>query len=474
MSFISLTFVIFLILVVPLYYIVPFQYRWIFLLIISYIFYSFARLDFFIYLAFVTISTFCIALYIEKLNRHEKSQKLKKFWLALALILNLGIIIFFKFSNFVVTNFNYDSNLIPNINFLILPLGLSFYTFQALSYVIDVYKKKIKAETNIAKYALFISFFPQFIMGPISRYQELNHQFYQRYIFDKNRFVYGIQRIILGFFKKIVVADRLAIFIEHNYLYYNDCSGFVLLITTLLYSFQVYADFSSYMDIAVGVANCLGIDIQENFKSPFFSKSMKEFWTRWHITLGTWFRDYVYIPLGGSRVNKFRHIFNIIFVWFFVGLWHGFTLNFIAFGLAHGIIIIITIYLGRYISSKYKFNSKIFDIINMFMVFFIFSIFNIFPRIPNIYDGLKIIKKIFTDMSCNGMFAGLTTNFFDISEWIVSVLSIIFLLIIDYLYLKNKLRNISIKSRLLLAYFLLVCILIFGKFGNTTFIYFEF
>jgi len=484
MLFISLTFIIFLLIIFPIYFVISNKFKWIFLLICSYIYYGFANPKFLIFLIISTISTYFVGIKLNKLNKFEEhTQKnvnfQKKCYLILALIINLGLVFCFKQINFI--NNNLSLSFILN---LAVPLGISYYTLQALGYTIDIYRKVAKPETNIAKYALFVSYFPQFVMGPISRFNELHYQFFEKHNFNKEQFIYGIRRILYGFFKKLVIADRIGIFTNTIYSNYNEFSGTTLVLTIILYTFQLYADFSGYMDIAIGVSNCFGITIQENFKSPFFSKSIQEFWTRWHITLYTWFKDYVFYPIIFSKfvkklhgylknknqlISMFPAITAIMIVWFFVGLWHGYQPHYIINGLYNGMLIVIYMFIQKY---------DIFKNLNVYiktLFTFIVVVFGIFIlTVPSLTDLGNILHRIVQYPISNNILSELNISAFLFYDWWIIVLGITALLVVDFLKYKNKFNIQNIKLNFVIMYALLLAVVVCGIFGETTFIYLRF
>ena len=495
MSFISIEFIIFLLIFFPIYFAINDKYKWYLLLLSSYIFYSFSNIKFFIFLLISTISTFFISLLIEKINNKEdfflsnnsnisssykkqyiKDNNFKKnILLYSVIIINLGMIFFFKFND--------SFHFYKAIDF-ILPLGISFYTLQALGYTIDVHRKLVKPEKNIFKYALFVSYFPQFIMGPISKFNELSYQFFIKHSFNKKLFVEGIERMLWGFFKKLVIADRIEIFVNSIFNNYTDHSGIVLFITIILYSFQIYADFSGYMDIAVGVSKCFGINIRENFKSPYFSASIQEFWTRWHITFYNWIKDYMFYPLVRSKylikigdyfsnspfILAYSHIIIAVLIsWTFVGLWHGIKLHYVVASTYQAILLIICILLHKYNIFK---NLNVF--IKIICTFILVSFGHFLLMVPSTAKAIEIIHKIFIYPISNNIISELITESFYIDQWFVTVLGLIVLLIVDFIKLKNKIVINNIKLNLFIIYLLLLCIVICGKFGPTSFIYFRF
>ena len=336
MLFNSLGFLVFYPLAAIAFFICPKPYRWLLLLCASYYFYSRWQL---IYVGLIILSTlldFHVALAIE----NEKTQFAKRSWLAASLVGNLGLLFFFKYYNFLAESLNAAQAIVsglpqlPNSNFL-LPVGISFYTFQTLSYTFEVYLGRQKAETRFGIFALYVAFFPQLVAGPIERPQHLLWQLKQDFNFDYGRAVSGLQLMLWGFFKKMVVADNLARVVDHVYDSPADFTGPAYTVATVFFAFQIFCDFSGYSDIAIGAARLLGVDLMKNFDRPYFSKSIPEFWRRWHISLSTWFRDYVFIPLGGSRISPARTYFNLLVVFLASGLWHGAAWNFLVWGLLH-------------------------------------------------------------------------------------------------------------------------------------------
>jgi len=324
MLFNSFNFFYFFPVVVILYFVLPNRIRWFWLLITSYFFYMCWNPKYALLILTSTIITYITAIYIQK----EGDDKNKKLYVAISFISNLAILVGFKYFNFINENvailFNeFGLNWqISNLNIL-LPVGISFYTFQALSYTMDVYRGDIKATRNFGKYALFVSFFPQLVAGPIEKSANLLPQFDKIVKFNYERIKDGMVMVMWGLFKKLVIADRLAILVNTVYNSPKEYAGFELIIATCFFAVQILCDFSAYTDIAIGAAKILGFDLMKNFDRPYFSKSIPEFWRRWHISLGAWFKDYLYFPLGGSRVSKLLKYRNVMIVFLVSGLWHG-------------------------------------------------------------------------------------------------------------------------------------------------------
>ena len=315
-----------------------------FVLIASYVFYGWWDWRFLFLIAFTSLCSWGSGLLIAK----AESDKMAKIWLIANIIINIGILAAFKYYDFFVTEFG-RLFAVSTDNILlraILPVGISFYTFQALSYSIDVYRKKVAPTTDIVAFFAFIAFFPQLVAGPIERATNLLPQFQKNRIFQYEQAVDGMRQILWGLFKKMVVADTCAIYVNQVWSTYDQHSGSTLLLAAILFTFQIYGDFSGYSDIAIGTAKLFGIKLMRNFNNPYFSRDIAEFWRKWHISLTTWFRDYVYIPLGGSRVNKAKIIRNTFVIFLISGLWHGANWTFLAWGAFHAILFLPLILLG--------------------------------------------------------------------------------------------------------------------------------
>ncbi len=286
--------------------------------------------------------------YFAGLLIEKKEGSARKFWLVMSLIANIGVLAVFKYYNFFIDNIHtgalfFGKSVTLPILKIALPIGLSFHTFQAMSYTIEVYRKNQQAERNFIVYALYVMFYPQLVAGPIERPQNILAQLKEYRPYDWNNAKEGLSRMLWGFFKKVVVADRLAMITERTYAHIHDSSSLALFAGAVFYSFQIYCDFSGYSDIALGAAKVMNIRLMENFNQPYLSRGISEFWSRWHISLSSWFRDYVYIPLGGNRKGKLRHKLNVIVVFLLSGLWHGANWTFVVWGLLHGLLVILLI-----------------------------------------------------------------------------------------------------------------------------------
>ncbi|MCD4712278.1 MAG: MBOAT family protein [Clostridiales bacterium] len=400
MLFNSFSFLLFFPIVTLIYFLVPHKIRYLWLLGASYFFYMSWNPKYALLIATSTVITYLSGLLIDS----TKSRFKRKLWVGLSFASNLAILFFFKYFDFAVGNLGRVMASM-GIEFMqptfdvILPVGISFYTFQALSYTMDVYRREIFVEKNIAKYALFVSFFPQLVAGPIERSKNLLVQIEARHYFDYDRVKSGLLIMLWGLFLKLVIADRVAILVNQVYGDYAQYAGLQLVIATLLFGIQIYCDFGSYSYIAIGSAQVMGFTLMENFKQPYFARSITEFCQRWHISLSTWFRDYLYIPLGGNRKGKFRKYINIMIVFIVSGLWHGASWNFVIWGALHGIFQVIGL-----ITSPFK--AKVADRLGVdrinfsyqlgqgIITFILVNFAWIFFRAPNFTAARGIIDRI--------------------------------------------------------------------------------
>lgn len=344
MLFSSLTFlIIFLPVLLVIYYLIKEKYRNYILLIFSLIFYSWGEPKYILLMIISIIINYIMALLIDKFRKNSKSL------LILTIIINIGLLIFFKYSNFFITTFNDLTNNNLKLLNIALPIGISFYTFQILSYVIDVYRKKVEVQNNIFLLGTYISFFPQLIAGPIVRYQSIEKQLKSRK-HSVEKFSNGLRRFIIGLGKKVIIANNVAIIADTIFNTNNvgNYSYLVIIIGLISYTIQIYFDFSGYSDMAIGLGKMFGFEFDENFNYPYMAISITDFWSRWHISLSTWFKDYVYIPLGGNKCSKLKWIRNFLTVWLLTGLWHGASWNFVIWGLFYGIILLLEkMYFGK-------------------------------------------------------------------------------------------------------------------------------
>jgi D-alanyl-lipoteichoic acid acyltransferase DltB (MBOAT superfamily) len=332
--------------------------------------------------------------YFAAIQIEKAQEKHKKKYLLLSLLGNLGILLFFKYFNFFLDNVNHLTTLLPFIKTrlthlnIILPIGLSFHTFQAISYVVEVYKGNQKPEKKYGIYALYVMFFPQLVAGPIERPQNMLHQFHEENKFSFDNFFSGLRLILWGLFLKSVIADRLAIPVDIVYNSYSQWHGLAIFIATIFFAIQIYCDFAGYSYIAIGIARIMGFSLMKNFNLPYFSNNIEVFWKKWHISLSSWFKDYVYIPLGGNRVSKTVYIRNILIVFILSGFWHGANYTFIAWGLYHAILVLSLLFI-----NKLKFQIPIF--LSILFTFFLVCLGWIFFRAENIHIANNMILEIF-------------------------------------------------------------------------------
>lgn len=488
MIFNSLEYFIFFFAVVILYFLISSKYRWILLLLGSYYFYMSSNPKYIVFILFSTILTYFFALKIEKIE----NILVRKKYLILCLILNIFGLLFFKYFNFLNINLgilaeklNFSWK-IPNLKYA-MPLGISFYTFQTTGYLIDVYKNKSKAEKNLGKYSLFVIFFPLVLAGPIERSTNFLKQLDKKVYFSYERIKDGLLLILWGLFKKVVIADRLAALVNTVFDNVGNYRGFPLIIASVFFTFQIYCDFSSYSDIAVGSARVLGYSLIKNFDTPYFSKSVGEFWRRWHISLSTWFRDYLYIPLGGNRVTKQRKYINLMIVFLVSGLWHGANWTFILWGALHGIFQILGSelkVLKEKIVKLFKISEESYSykIFQVFITFFLVNFAWIFFRVNSLKDGKYFVKNMWK-IDLKFLFDGSLYKLgLDKADFKLSIFLIIILVVIEYLNKKDnikiKLKNEPLITRWGIYYILIFVIIIFGFYGGkydaSKFIYLQF
>lgn len=497
MSYSSVTFILFVALTVLAYFVFPIRKnKWIVLLVSSYFFYLFAGYKYIFFILFTSSSTYLIARWIDKIscvsneklkaNKKEwdretkklyknKTKRNKRFVMLLCLVLNFGILAFLKYYNFFAGSLNdilgeFGMNLsVPTLK-LFLPLGISFYTFQSMGYIVDVYREKFHAEKNIAKFALFVSFFPQIIQGPISFYDQLAHQLYEPHKMDFTRIKYGCELILWGYFKKLVIADRAVIAINTVVTDYNSYNGTTLTFTVLLYAVQLYADFSGGIDISRGIAQILGIDMAENFKRPYFSKSINEYWRRWHITLGAWMKEYIFYPLSlsgvffgtskkmkmssfgatkaGAHIAKvFPTAFASLIVFLVVGVWHGASWKYVAFGLWNGGVIMVSILLKpifdislrkMHVDSQTVF-WRLFQTLRTFVIVCVGYVFDI---APNFKQAMWTFKEIVLDHNVKQSIVDMLN--IGLSKFDLKILAVSCILLFGVSVVQEK-KNMSIR-----------------------------
>lgn len=497
MLFNSFEFLIFFPLVVLVYYLIPHKVRYIWILITSYYFYLNWNVLYGSILLGITAVTYIAALLIDKRMSAEHGSKKGrgKAILISAIILCLAVLAVFKYSDFIVANLQKALSVIKlNIHLsnrfsLVLPVGISFYIFQSLGYVIDVYRRNVRAEKNFMLYAAFISFFPQLVAGPIERADKLLPQFSEKHIFDLSKVKANLLLMLWGFFMKVVVADRIAIFVDRIYDDYTNLNGWLLLMATVLFAFQIYCDFAGYTTIAIGAAGVMGFELMDNFKSPYCATGMRDFWARWHISLTGWFRDYVYIPLGGNRKGKIRKEINTIIVFLLSGLWHGANWSFVLWGGLNGLFIAIedlTENVRRKVGDILKIKSEmpVFRVIRTIVTFVLVDFTWIFFRANGTKDALLIIKEMLHLENIN-VFYDNTIHFYIMEKHIffMMLVSILILIVVDICHNHNiHIRSLVEKGNIVLRWIfylgLIMAVLVFGVWGpsfdDTAFIYFQF
>lgn len=530
MIFTSYTFFFFLIITFLLYYLIPKKFQWVLLLIASGIFYAYAGLKFLIYIMATILSTYLFSIKISQsheeqelylkvnksnLSRGERKEYREKTkatrWklLVFCLIINFGILAVIKYADFAIANINSSFSFfnvgkqLSFANFAV-PLGISFYTFQTMGYIIDIYRKKYPYEKNIFKLALFTSFFPQLIQGPISRFDDLKKTMFKEHSFDINEISLALQRITWGFFKKLVIADRLLNSVTTIVKDPNEYQGIYVLLLMFLYAIQLYADFTGGIDITIGIAQIFGIKIQENFIRPYFSKSTVEYWRRWHISLGSWFREYLFYPISVSRPmlnlskwsrkklgdgigKRFPIYIASIILWFITGIWHGAAWNFIVWGLLNCLVILVS----QELEPLYDRFHKRFDVKGKFLfrlfqvarTFWIMSFIRVLDCYRDVSTTFRMYTTVVTNLNFMELFqGGLLKIGLSVADYIVLIPAVLLVLIVSLIGRTGSVREkIAKKPELVryLAYSALVfAIIIFGAYGigydSSQFIYSQF
>jgi len=530
MLFTTYRFIIFLLILFVMYYIVPKRFRWLLLLLASYIFYAYAGVKYLIYILATTASTYVISLRLvriqkaqtsylkekrEELTREERKaykaamKSRQRKWLALCLVFNFGILAVLKYGNFTITNINgllqlfHTGKQLSLIGFA-LPLGISFYTFQTMGYLIDVYREKYPYEKNILKLALFISFFPQLLQGPISRFDDLKETLFSEHSFEFRNLSFGLQRILWGFFKKLVIADRLLVGV--NTIVHNpeEFKGVYVLVGMFFYAITLYADFTGGIDIAIGSAELLGIRIKENFERPYFSKSIAEYWRRWHISLGSWFKEYMFYPISVSKpmldFSKFckAHVgewigkrisiyIASVIVWFTTGIWHGAAWNYIVWGLLNCLVILVSQELSPFYDKFHgRFHVQHTFWYRLFQVgrtFWLMSFLRTLDCYRNVGLTFKMYGTIITKFNIMELFqGGLMQLGLTISDYLVLILSVTLILLVSLTGRSGSVREKLAARPMLLRYAtyfaIFLAILILGAYGvgydSSQFIYSKF
>jgi len=473
MLFNSLAFLIFFPVVTLLYFLLPHKFRWFLLLAASCFFYMFFKPEYILILAFTIVIDYFAGILLE--NEPDKIRRKK--YLVMSLIANIGVLAVFKYYNFINSNITGIAllfgckNHLPFLNWL-LPIGLSFHTFQAMSYTIEVYRGNQKAERHFGIYALYVMFYPQLVAGPIERPQNMIHQFYAKHKFDYNNAVNGLNLIAYGLFKKIVIADRLSVYVNQVYNNLDYANTLSTLIGVCFFSIQIYCDFSGYSDIARGTAKFMGYDLMVNFNRPYLSKTIAEFWARWHISLSTWFRDYLYIPLGGNRTGKWKWYRNLLIVFLLSGLWHGANWTFVIWGALHGFYLIFGLLTKNIRGSFIRFTGieklkGLYTFINQSVIFILVTFAWIFFRAEDLHKAKAVINNLTQcDFSYN-------LNQLTMQKGPLNFILSFFVL--GLLWLSYLLpANLKMKHNLLFLAITTFIIIILGKNGEAEFIYFQF
>lgn len=400
MLFNSVSFAVFLPIIFIIYWIVPKKWQWFVILISSYYFYMCWEPQYVILIFVITAISYLMAWLIYK----SSENLISKIYLFVGIAICLGILFVYKYYNFFVENLVGFSTIFgmskPDffISHLVIPVGISFYTFQAMSYMLDVYNRKINPETHFGKYAAYVAFFPQLVAGPIERTDHLLPQIKRGNVFDYDQAKCGIYLMVWGFYKKIVIADMIAFYVDKIYDNLHIYTGFALILASLMFTLQIYCDFSGYSDIAIGVAKLFGIDLMNNFKSPYFATSVKDFWRRWHISLSQWFRDYVYIPLGGSRRGKIRKYYNLFVTFLLSGLWHGASWTYVIWGGLHGVALILEDILRSTVGKAKWVGNKCIIIARRAIVFVFCNVAWVFFRAASLNDAKWIFSHSFDNI----------------------------------------------------------------------------
>ncbi len=518
MLFTSYEFIFFVFITTLLYYTVPKRFQWGLLLVANYVFYALAGLEFLPFILVTTISTYLagmklrsmfkaqedyLALHKADMSREErkeyKAKEKKKRWhmLLLVLLFNLGILAVLKYTNFAISNVNsllhtFGSSTELGFVDFVLPLGISFYTFQSLGYIIDVYRGKYEAETNPFKFALFVSFFPQLVQGPISRFDDLSKTLFAKHSFDSKTVSYGLQRMLWGYFKKMVVADRILVAVNTIIRGPEEYQGAYVFVGMLFYALELYADFTGGIDITIGIAEMLGIHVTENFKRPYFSKNIKEYWNRWHITMGSWFTDYIFYPISvcqpmlniskasrkvlGDALGKRVPVYLASFVvWFTTGIWHGASWNFIVWGLGNFVVIMISqecepFY--KWFHNKFpnvgdKWAYRAFQVIRTILLMSSLRMFDCYRDVPLTF---KMFGSMFTTFNWGEVLSGgLMGLGLTVIDYVILFVGFVMLLSVSLVQRRGKVRDqIAAKPvwvRTLLWYGLFLLVLLFGAYG---------
>lgn len=530
MLFTSYSFIIFISLLFIIYYLIPKKFQWMLLLGASYLFYSFAGVKYILYILLTTVSTYIVSIKIgnlheaqsEYLSKHKSqlSREEKKAykasiksiqwkWLLFCLFLNFGVLAVVKYANFTIANLNFivqafGSNKQLSFLNIALPMGISFYTFQTMGYIIDVYRGKYPPERNLFKLGLFVSFFPQLVQGPISRFDDLSQTLLGEHEYSSRNVSFGLQRILWGYFKKLVIADRILVAVNTIIRNPEIYDGAFVFVGMLFYAFQLYADFTGGIDITIGIAEVLGIKVKENFNRPYFSKSIVEYWRRWHISLGSWFREYVFYPISvskpmlelskasrrklGDTIGKRVPVYiSTIVVWFITGVWHGAHWNFIVWGLMNCFVIIISQELEPFynwfhnkFNVRHTFAFRLFQVVRTVLLMSSLRLLDCYRDVPT---SFRMFGTMFTKFNLSPIFNGELMNLgLQISDYVLLLLSLVILLAVSLIQrsgsVRSKLAEKPVLIRYLAYYALFISILVVGAYGvgydSSQFIYNQF
>ena len=495
MMFNSFGFLTFFALVLGIYFVVPKKARYIWLLLASYVFYLSWNVKYVVFLLLSTVTTYFAAVAIEKWKNYRGRVRIIT---VLCLVLNMGFLFLFKYLDFALEGigkvfgiFVEKPDFLAN---LLLPLGISFYTFQVIGYLVDVYRGEIEAERNIARYALFVSYFPRIVQGPIERSKTFFPQIQNLpmvNIYNGANIRDGVVTMLYGYFMKMIVADRAAIFVDRvfNYETYSEYKGFVVLVAAVLFSVQIYCDFAGYTYIAIGASKLFGIQLTDNFNAPYLALSIKDFWDRWHISLTSWFRDYLYFPLGGNRKGKLRKYLNIMIVFLVSGLWHGAGWNFVAWGGFHGLARVLgeaTKELRERVAKALGADRKVWSyrLGQGIYTFALVTVLWVFFRAGSIHQAFELLENMISDFNPWVLTDGTLLKLgLDGKDFNVLLCGILIVFAVDYLKTKKgsvlaMFANQGFVFQWLTVFVAIWCILFFGIYGQnydaTTFIYFQY
>lgn len=443
----------------PLYYISK-KWKWVLLLLFNYYFYIIAMPSHVLTILITSISTYIAAIIIEKI----KNPKYKKIFTGISILSFLFVLIYFKYSNFLLKSLGFTID--NKIKTLIAPIGISFYTLQVISYLVDVYKGKLKAEKHLVHLLIFVSFFGTILSGPIERAIDFLPQLKKKITLNFDLVFDGLKLVIEGLFLKVAVADKFGVFVDAIYNNPSQYKGYPLILATLLFGLQLYTDFNGYSLMAKGFSQMLGLKIMDNFNNPYFSKSIREFWRRWHISLSFWFRDYVYIPLGGKKVSTLRGCFNRLVVFTVSGLWHGANWTFILWGFLHGFYQSFSLVIHKLFPNK-KSAPKLIQII---ITYLLANFAWIFFRANTMNDGIYICKNLFRHIKPLNL--NYLLNIITIKQLTTFFILIIFIFIIDYI--KEKSIKLPLIVNIIIYTIMLLGILCLGNPSESSFIYFNF